>query len=193
MPNPFIPRETVHAWSEEIGDHPDQHNSSLQRLIKQQRRLTRWIEENRAPMQGATAGVSIYLTGVVARMFEMAGGRLKGATWAMVREVESDVQGKIAGLLPLDGFLDRLHAFGDRAQPHILDEAAMVLFEAERRDNEEPLDEAESLKVLAVLWVVIEVLDRCWRPPGSFEGEAGYTYVHIDPPSRDEGPGDEED
>lgn len=183
MPQPFLSRETIHAWSEAIGDNPDQHHTSLQRQLKAQRRLTKWIEQNRASMKGPTAGICMYLTGVVARMFELAGGRLRHASWAQIREAEVEVQAKLKGLLPLDGLLDRLHAFGDRAQPHILDEAAMVLFQTERGEDEDPVDETESLKVLAVLWVVIEVLDRCWTPPSGFAGDTTYTYVHIDPPS----------
>lgn len=185
MPNPFIPRDTIHAWSEAIAERPDQHHTSLQRLIKEQRRLTRWIEENRAPMSGASAGISMYLTGVVARMFELAGGRLKTATWGQVRDAEARVQAALSGLLPLDdAFLARLYAHGDRAQPHILDEAAMVLFETEPEEGEQPLDRTEALKIIAVMWVVIDVLDACWKPRSDFQGEATYTHVAITPTPR---------
>lgn len=185
MPNPFIPRDTVHDWSEAIAERPDTHHTSLQRLLKEQRRLTRWIEQNREPMAGSTAGVCVYLTGVVARMFDLAGGRLKGATWAHIRDAEARVQAAVGGLLPLDdAFLSRLYAFGDRAQPHILDEAAMVLFEREPEDGEEPPDRTEGLKILAVLWVVIDVLDTCWTPGPGFAGETTYTHVAIDPTPR---------
>src|SRR5688572_27769879 len=81
MPNPFIPRPTVHEWSERIGDDPLQHQASLSRLLKEQRRLSKFIDENRASMQPATAGVALYLVGVVIRMYELAGGRMKTATW----------------------------------------------------------------------------------------------------------------
>ncbi len=190
MTNPFIPRETVHTWSEEIGDHPEVHQTSLQRQLKSQRRLTRWIEQNAAPFQGASAGICVYLTGVVARMYELAGGRLKNATWATIREVEGSVQQRLVGLLPMDGFTDRLKAFGDRAQPHILDEAVLALFEAQTDDDTAQLEPTEALKVLAVLWVVIEVLDHCWTPPAGFVGETTYTHVPIAPPAPSDAPED---
>jgi hypothetical protein len=182
MPNALIPRHTVHAWSEQIGNDAHNHQSSLQRLIKDQRRLTRFIEENQAEMNPVTAGVAVYMTGVIARMFDLAGGRLKGATWAQVREAEARVAAHLDALLPLDdGLPGRLHAIADRAQPHILDEAAMVLFEREPGEEEEALDKKESLKVLLMSWVVIEVLDANWRPPAGFQGESTYAHVHIDP------------
>ena len=180
--NPLIPRATVHAWSEEIGQHAMDHSSSLQRLLKDQRRLTKFIEENREAMEGSTGGVSVYLTSVIARMFDIAGGRLKGATWSQIRDAEARVGAHVASLLPLDdGFPDRFHAITDRAQAHILDEAAMVLFVQAPAESEEELDRKESLKVLLLCWVVTEVLDSAWRPPAGFQGEATYTYVHIEP------------
>src|SRR5690606_5149613 len=79
MPNPYIPRDQVHAWSDAIGDNPE--TASLQRLLKQQRRLARWIEENAANLDAQSAGAALYLVGVVARIFDLAGGRLRSATW----------------------------------------------------------------------------------------------------------------
>lgn len=189
MPNALIPRTTVHAWSEAIGNSPMDHSSSLTRLLKDQRRLTRFIEENSQAMGGATAGICVYMTGVIARMFETAGGRLRNATWEHVRAAEARVSAKVDQILPLDlALVDRLHAISDRAQPHILDEAAMVLFLSERAEGEPETDLAEALKVLLVSWVVVEVLNDCWQPPKDFVGEASYTYVHIDPPKAPETP-----
>src|SRR5690606_33109730 len=54
MPNPYIPRDLVHAWSDAIGENPD--SAPLQRLLKQQRRLARWIEENAANLEPQSAG-----------------------------------------------------------------------------------------------------------------------------------------
>jgi hypothetical protein len=186
MTNPLIPRATVHAWSEQIGDNAVQHTASLQRLLKDQRRLTRFIEENQAQMKGASAGISVYLTGVIARMFDLAGGRLRSATWDDVRAAEAKIKASLDRLLPIDdGFLDRFHALSDRAQAHILDEAAMALFVHEnKREGEEEIDPIEGFKVLLVCWVVTEVLDANWHPPKSFQGESTYTYVHITPPER---------
>lgn len=192
MSNLIIPRTTVHDWSEAIGNAPQDHSTSLQRLLKDQRRLTRFIEENRDQMGGATGGICVYMAGVIARMFELGGGRLKSATWEHVRAAEARVRSKVDQLLPLDdGLVDRLHTITDRAQPHIVDEAAMVLFLGERPKDDPEVDKVEALKVLLVSWVVTEVLDACWIPPKDFAGESAYTYFHIDPPKRPEAPAGE--
>ncbi len=190
MPNLFISRQQVHAWSDSMSDDVDSHQASLTRLLKEQRRLTKFIEENAESMQPATAGVSQYMTGVVVRMFDLAGGRLRSATWAQVREAAARVQGGINDVLPLDdGFVERARSV-DRAQPHILDEALMALFEREQEEDEAELDMAECLKVYLMMWVACEVLDNNWKPPKNFEGEDSYEYVHIEPekPAADETP-----
>ena len=87
MPNAYIPREQVHAWSDDIGLNVAEHQAALTRLLKEQRRLTRWLEENAASMNPATASVGAYLFGVIARIYDLAGGRLKGATWAGARPI----------------------------------------------------------------------------------------------------------
>lgn len=183
MANPYIPREIVHTWSETIGESPEEHASSLTRLLKVQRRLGRFIEENRENLEPTAQGVTTYLVGVVARMFELAGGRLKKATWAQVREAEARVQQAALSILPYDeGFAERLRALEWRAQPHILDEAYMALFVKEdHRDEEVELDPTDSLKVFFLLWVAVEVLDGNWRPAKDYAGESEYAYVHIEP------------
>ena len=184
MSNPLIPRAQVHAWSDHIGEHLEMHHTSIQRLLKSQRRLSRFVEENQESMKAGTAGVSVYMVGVIVRIFELAGGSLRTATWDDLRAAEQKVGVHIDALLPLDdGFVDRFHAVPDRAQAHILDEAAMVLLQVRSGDAEQDLDNTEALKVLLVSWVVTEVLDACWRPPAGFEGEATYAYTHIDPPA----------
>lgn len=183
--NAHIPRATVHDWSEMLAERAHEHTSALQRLLKDQRRLTRFIEENQKQMGPATVGVCIYMTSVIARMFDIAGGRLRSATWEDVRAAEARVQAHVGSLLPLgEGFLDRLHAITNRAQAHIIDEAAMVLFEADQDEDEANLSEVESLKILLVSWVITEVLDANWTPPKDFQGEASYVHVPIKPTPR---------
>ena len=183
MANAFLPRELVHEWSDAIGADPTEHQATLTRLLKAQRRLTKFVEENQADMEPATAGVTIYLVGVLVRLFDLAGGQLRSATWAQLREASAKVQGAIPSLLPLDETLpERIRKFEGRAQPHVLDEALMALFERGARSEEEAnLSTDESVKVFLLMWVVTEVLDANWRPPKSFSGEAKYTYVHIEP------------
>lgn len=184
MHHALIPRATVHAWSDAIAENLEVHQTSLQRLLKDQRRLTRFIEQNHESLSPATAGICMYMTGVIARMFELGGGSLRGATWEQVRGAEARVKAAARSILPVDdGFVERFHGLTDRAQAHILDEAAMVLFEVKPKEGEPEVDKTESLKVLLICWVVTDVLDQCWRPPAGFVGEASYSYVHIDPPA----------
>jgi hypothetical protein len=188
MPNPYIPRPDVHAWSESIGDNQSDHEAALTRLLKEQRRLTRFLEENRESLTPASAGVSVYLYGVLARIYDLAGGRLRSATWAQVRDAEQRVGAEVANLLPLDdGFAERVRKVAWRAQPHILDEALMALFERdEKEEGEANLDDGESAKVFLLMWVANEVLDANWRPGPGFAGETTYEYVHIEKPEQDE-------
>lgn len=182
MPNAFIPRDQVHAWSEAIGEQHQDHQAALTRLLKDQRRLTRFIEENAENLEPVTSGVTVYLTGVIVRMFDLAGGRLRSATWAQIREAEAKVNAAIPSLLPLDeSVAKRIRRIDGRAQPHILDEALMALFDRESSEDEADLDPVEAVKTFFLLWVVTEVLDSNWKAPKSFTGEASYTYVHIEP------------
>ena len=57
MANSLIPRATVHAWSEQIGQQLGEHETSIQRLLKDQRRLTKFIETYAEQMGPGTAGV----------------------------------------------------------------------------------------------------------------------------------------
>lgn len=183
MPNPYIPRAQVHAWSDEIGANQASHETALVRLLKNQRRLTRFLEENRENMSGPTAGVALYLYSVLARIYDLAGGQLRGATWDAVRAAEKRVGAEVPNLLPVDAsFPERVRKVVWRAQPHVLDEALMALFERdEKQEGEQDLDLAESAKIFLLMWVANEVLDSCWHPAKGFQGESEYTYVHIEP------------
>jgi hypothetical protein len=182
MANPIMPRAQVHAWSESIGDEQTEHEAALNRLLKDQRRITRFIEENAESFEGAGGGVCTYLVGVICRIFDLAGGRLKSATWSQVREASARVQGAAGDLLPLDeSFQERARGVSWRAQPHVLDEALMALFETAPDQDEEDLHRAEAFKVYLMLWVATEVLDQNWKPPKHFLADDTYAYVHIEP------------
>lgn len=180
MSNPLIPRDRVHAWSESIGEDPTQHQSSIQRLVREQRRLSKFVEENSGSLEtGVTGGVAVYLIGVVLRMFDLAGGRLRNVTWEDVRAAEQHVKAQMDRLLPMDaGLVERARAI-PRAQAHILDEALYALFERDVKDAESALNQAESLKVYLLMWVATEALDRQWTPPKGFQGEASYTFTPV--------------
>lgn len=182
MAKPYIPREKVHAWSEEIGENSGEHRAAMTRLLKQQRRLTRFVEENAEHMNPGTAGVGVYMFGVISRIFDLAGGDLRAATWEQVREAEKKVGAAAAELLPVDdGFGERVRQVEWRAQPHILDEAYMALFESAPGEEEVEVDQQEAAKIFFLMWVATEVLDQNWKPAKDFEGETTYTHVPIAP------------
>lgn len=193
MANPYMPRELVHLWSEEIGRNPMAHQPAFQRLLRDQRRIARFIEENGSAMDGFSPQVTTYLIGVVLRCFDLAGGRLRKATWDQVRSASRRVQQELISLLPPDeGFPERVRAVEWRAQPHILDEALLALFErTERSDEEEDVDEQQSLLIFALMWTAIEVLDQNWTPPRDFIGLDTYTFTPVEV-SLDEDEGEDE-
>jgi hypothetical protein len=187
MANPLIPRPLVHLWSEAIGENPNEHQAGLQRLLKEQRRLTRFIEENSESADRTTAGVAAYFVGVIARMFDLAGGRLRAATWEQVRAAEQRIGEAVPTLLPFDdGFAERVRAVKWRAQPHVIDETLMALFESARGSKEAEVPKEESLKIFFLAWLATEVLDQNWIPPKGFAGEAEYEYFHVEPRAADE-------
>ncbi|MEQ1502799.1 MAG: hypothetical protein ABMB14_11245 [Myxococcota bacterium] len=178
--NAFVPRPQVHTWSEAIGNDPETHRSAITRLIRDQRRLSKFVEENAASMTGATGGIAVYLIGVILRMFDLAGGRLRNVTWEDVRACEQQVGKLVDQLLPVDdGFVARARAV-QRAQPHMLDEALYALFERDPQDGEPALDDAESFKIYLLMWVATEALDRNWTPPKAFDGVADYAFTPVE-------------
>lgn len=186
MANALLPRTWVHERSNEIGESVDTEQAALQRLLKSQRRLTRWLEENAGNLEPTSGGVAVYLFGVVARMFDLAGGRLRSATWEQVRAAEKRIGAAAPGLLPFDdGFGERVRGVDGRAQPHILDEALMNLFDREPSEDEADLSKTEAGKIFFLLWVATEVLDANWRPGNGVALEDSYTFLYIDPNADD--------
>ncbi len=181
MGNALLSREQVHAWSEAMSAHPEGHQAAITRLLKDQRRISRHVEENGAHLAGMTAGVAMYLVGVIVRMFDLAGGRLKKATWDDVRAAEQRVSAQVEALLPVDdGFVARARQV-TRAQAHILDEALYALFvrDEEGEDADEKLDDLEAFKVYLMMWVATEALDANWTPPRDFEGLTDYAFTPV--------------
>jgi hypothetical protein len=160
-----LDRERVHAWSETIGEVPEQHQAAIQRLLREQRRLSKFVEENARSLTGVTGGVAVYLIGVVLRMFDLAGGRMRTISWEEIRDAERRVQPLAMEILPFDdGFVARAKAV-DRAQPHVLDEALYALFERDTKEGEAAMDPEECGKVYMLLWVAVEALDAGWTAP----------------------------
>ncbi len=169
MANPAISREQVHALAEACGDAGDDFQSTATRLIKEQRRLSRFFEQNMAAMSPMSAQVSLYMLSVVLRIFEQVGGRMKKINSHDLTQAMLDVQANAEKLMPADEqFIERAKAIEWRAQPHILDEVLWALYERdddEMQEGEVDLAPNESALVYIMLWTAVEALDNNWTPP----------------------------
>lgn len=169
MPNPAIPRETVHRFAEACSDDPQAHQSTALRLLKDQRRLSRWFEQNAADIGPLPVQVASYMLSVTLRIFELSGGRMSKVTTDDLDRASARVQAHVDALLPADkGLGERAKAVADRAQPHILDEILWALYEREekeKREGEADMDPGQSALAYLLLWTAVEALDANWQPP----------------------------
>ena len=167
MSDIVISREDVHALAEACSDAGDSFRSVASRLLKDQKRLTNFMQRNMPQLEGETREVVLYMFAVCIRVFEQFGGRLKKAGGAEIDAASARVQGEAASLVPFDdGFPERVRGVAWRAQPHLLDEALWALFERDDREEGEldvPSDQAGLIFLL--LWVAVEALDANWTPP----------------------------
>ena len=120
MANSAILRDEVHTLAEACGDAGDEFQPTATRLIKNQRRLSRFFEQNMAAMGPMPAQVSLYMLSVVLRIFEQVGGRMKKVTGQDLDAAMKKVQSAAADLMPADEhFIERAQSVDIRAQPHI--------------------------------------------------------------------------
>ena len=168
--NPPIPKERVSAWSQDIGASPIRHKPAMLRIMRKQRKLLKWAIQNGRPIQLGSSGLPERMLGLIARLFDLCGGRLKPATLPQIEACQQRIMGSLDALMPPDaGFPDRVRAIPWRAQPHILDEILDTLFHHEA-DEVPQFDPTEAFKLSLLLWICVEVLDDNWQPPSSFSG-----------------------
>ena len=167
MTNPAISRDRVHALAEACSDEGEEFQSTASRLIKHQRRLSRFFEQNVGPMGPMAAQVGLYMLSVSMRIFDQVGGRMDKVTGGTLNEAAAKIQEEAARLLPADdGFLARAKGVEWRAQPHLLDEILWALFEREEKnEGEVDLEPDKAALVYLMLWAAVECLDANWRAP----------------------------
>ncbi len=167
MPNPAIPRDQVHTLAEACSDAGGAFQPVATRLLKEQRRLGRFIERNAASLGARPAEVALYMCAVSVRIFEQVGGRLKDVTHAELDAAATRISSVVDDLLPADADVPgRLRAIPWRAQPHLLDEILWALYEKEpREEGEVQVDPADAFLILLMLWAIVEALDARWTPP----------------------------
>ena len=167
MPNPAIDRDRVHSLAEACSDDGEGFQSTASRLIKRQRKLSRFFEQNVGPMGPMAAQVGLYMLSVSLRIFEQIGGRLDKVNGADLNAATAKIQGVAESLLPGDdGFVARAKAVEWRAQPHLLDEILWALFErGDKNEGEVDLEPEKAALVYLMLWAAVEGLDANWRAP----------------------------
>jgi len=167
MANPAINRDKVHALAEGCSDQGDSFQPVATRLIKHQRRLSRFFEQNVGEMGPMASQVGLYMLSVSLRIFDQIGGRLSKVNSNDIQAATAKVQGAAADLFPADdGFAERAKAVEWRAQPHLLDEIIWALFERDdKTDGEVDLETDKAALVYLMLWAAVEALDANWTAP----------------------------
>jgi hypothetical protein len=169
MSNFAIPRDQVHTLAEACSEDGEAFQSTAARLLKDNRRLSRFFEENVGPMGPMAAQVGLYMLSVSLRIFDQVGGRLDRVTGTELNAAAGRIEEISGGIMPADdGFVDRCKAVEWRAQPHLLDEILWALFEREERnDGEVDMEPEKSAMVYLMLWVAIEALNANWQAPAA--------------------------
>ena len=169
MANPVIPRPHVKQLSEACADMGISFQPVARRILEDQARLVKFFRSNLPQMDAQSGEVSLYLFTVVVRIFQQCGGKLPRVGPKEIEAATAKIGQHARTLMPADaGFPERVRGVGDRAQPHILDEALHALFEREEKKDEEiELDEAQAARVFLMLWAATEALDLAWTAPTS--------------------------
>jgi hypothetical protein len=167
MSNPAISREEVHNLAEACADSSDNFQNTAKRLLKEQKRLTNFMQKNMVHLDPETREVVLYMYAVSLRIFEQKGGRMKKVSGNEINASSTKVNEALSGLTPFNKeFPKRVRTVDWRAQEHLLDECLWALFEKkEKEDGEVDVDPNQAGLMFLLLWVAIETLDGNWAAP----------------------------
>ena len=177
--NPMITRDQVHYLAEQCSDAPDEFQSIATRLLKKQRRLSRFFEQNAAPLGMVPAQVALYMLSVCLRVIEQVGGRMYKVNSNHIDAATARVNDALGNIFPADdGFAERAKGWSDRAQPHLLDEVLWALYDRPDENAEQAhLEDEQKALIYVLLWTAVEAIDMVWQAPegwdpSSFEAPA---------------------
>lgn len=174
MPNPFIPRQRIRDQVDDIDKNKAAHKQAINFLLQSQRRLSKYVATQGQGVAVGSRRTKLFIEGVVLRIFDLQGGKLGIVNDEQLRDAERKVSAAVDQCLPLDdGFFERMRGVEGRAQPHLLDECGVSIF------DDPELDRGEMAKMFLLVWVVVEALDAAWKPPTAYDGETTYTYTPI--------------
>jgi len=169
---PLISRALIRQWVDDIDANKAGHKAALNLLLTRQRALSRYVATSAGQIGVKSRRNVMFIQGVILRIFDLAGGKLTKGTTEAIAEAEQRVSQVVPELMPLDAdFAARMRQVDWRAQPHLLDECVVSLFESE------DLQPAQMAQLFFLAWIVVEVADGCWRPSPDFEGESSYVYA----------------
>ena len=167
MANPAINRDKVHTLAEACSDEGEAFQPVATRLIKHQRRLSRFFEQNVSEMGPMASQVGLYMLSVSLRIFDQVGGRMGKVNGDDLKAATAKVQGAAGSIFPSDDtFHERAKNVEWRAQPHLLDEILWALFERDdKTEGEVDLEPDKAALVYLMLWAAVEALDANWTAP----------------------------
>ena len=167
MSNPAISRDEVHSLAEACAESADTFRSTAQRLLKNQKSLTNFMQKNMVHLAPETREVVLYMYAVSLRIFEQKGGRMKKVSGNEINAASAKVNEALAALTPFNkDFPKRLRGVDWRAQEHLLDECLWALFEKEEKEEGEvDVEPNQAGLMFLLLWVAVETLDGNWTAP----------------------------
>ncbi len=173
MANPVIPRDEVHRLAEACSDDPDGYESVATRLMRVQRRVGRFVEQNAKELGAQESQIALYMCSVCLRIFEQVGGRLNKVSGRDLDRAAARIFEQAGSLFPADkGLPERVRQVEWRAQPHLLDEVLWALYEKEEREEGEiDVEPEKAALIFLTMWAVVEALDGRWVPPRGYQGE----------------------
>ena len=171
--NSAITRAQVHFIGEACSND-ETYDATAARLLKDQRRLSRFFEQNAEPLGMVAGQVALYMLSVCIRIFDQTGGRLRKVNSEDIKAARKRVEPMLAALFPADeAFAERARGIMTRAQPHILDEVLWALYVRPQEGEEQAdLEPQQKAMVYIMLWTAIEALDANWTPAKSWDPEA---------------------
>jgi hypothetical protein len=169
--NPVISRVQVHHLSEQCSNAPEEFQSIAPRLLKKQRRLSRFFEQNAEPLGMVAGQVALYMLSVCLRVVDQVGGRMYKVNSTHIEAATARVNDALGGIFPADdGFFERASKHADRAQSHLLDEVLWALYERPEEDAEQAhLEDHQKALIYVLLWTAVEAMDMVWQAPADWD------------------------
>lgn len=172
--NPVITRDEVHYHSEQCSDAPEAFQAVAPRLLKKQRRLSRFFEQNAEPLGLVAGQVALYMLSVCLRVVDQVGGRMYKVNSNHIEAATARVNDALSEVFPADaGFFERAKNYSDRAQPHLLDEVLWALYERPDENAEQAhLEDHQKALIYVLLWTAVEAMDMVWQAPSEWDPSA---------------------